>query len=166
MVGMPVGRQIPAQTDPAFFGFMQMHGCDSDIRASFDTDRKRIAQYLGAPPEQLVRLRDGDRLHLGGRTCEVMVAGGHADEHASLWCEADRILIAGDQILQRISPVIAVAYLQPEADPLGEYLSSLERFRALPADTLVLPSHGLPFTGLHCRIAELARHHDERLRQA
>jgi hypothetical protein len=33
----------------------------------------------------------------------------------------------------------------------------------LPADTLVLPSHGTPFTGLHRRLDDLARHHEERL---
>ncbi len=34
--------------------------------------------------------------------------------------------------------------------------------RALPADALVLPSHGKPFTGLHRRIAQLTTHHAER----
>jgi glyoxylase-like metal-dependent hydrolase (beta-lactamase superfamily II) len=50
-----------------------------------------------------------------------------------------------------------------EANPLRRYLRSLEKFRALPADTLVLPSHNLPFTGLHERLDQLARHHELRL---
>jgi hypothetical protein len=33
----------------------------------------------------------------------------------------------------------------------------------LPADTLVLPSHGLPFHGLHARLAQLREHHLARL---
>jgi hypothetical protein len=33
----------------------------------------------------------------------------------------------------------------------------------LPADTLVLPSHGKPFTGMHQRIAQLQNHHADRL---
>jgi glyoxylase-like metal-dependent hydrolase (beta-lactamase superfamily II) len=49
------------------------------------------------------------------------------------------------------------------ADPLTDYLTSLERFRPLPQDTLVLPSHGYPFTGLHTRLDELQGHHEERL---
>jgi glyoxylase-like metal-dependent hydrolase (beta-lactamase superfamily II) len=52
--------------------------------------------------------------------------------------------------------------LEPEADPLPLYLSSIQRFLALPAPTLVLPSHGKPFTGLHERIAQLVSHHDDR----
>ena len=35
-----------------------------------------------------------------------------------------------------------------------------------PADTYVLPSHGRPFRGLHTRIAQLERHHEERLAEA
>lgn len=158
--------EVPGPPDPAFAEFVEMHGCDEAIQASFDADRKRISRYLAPLPAQLVRIRDGERLELGIRMFEVMVAGGHADEHASLWCEAENILLAGDQILERISPVLAVTHQMPGADPLGEYLSSLDRFRHLPPNTLVLPSHGRPFTGLHRRIAELRRHHEERLRAA
>ena len=100
---------------------------------------------------------------MGGRRWRVIVAGGHADEHASFWCEADRILIAGDQILQRISPVVGVHPGEPEGNPLGLYLASLDQFRALADGAFVLPSHGLPFYGLHRRIFELASHHEERL---
>jgi glyoxylase-like metal-dependent hydrolase (beta-lactamase superfamily II) len=53
-----------------------------------------------------------------------------------------------------------------DADPLARFLASLERFRALPADTLVLPSHRLPFVGLHQRIDQLIAHHRERLDRA
>ena len=33
----------------------------------------------------------------------------------------------------------------------------------MPADALVLPSHGLPFRGLHARLDALSAHHDARL---
>jgi len=52
--------------------------------------------------------------------------------------------------------------IEPEADPLPLYLDSIERMRSLPAGTLVLPSHGKPFIGLHERIGQLQQHHDER----
>ncbi len=116
-------------------------------------------------PPSVQRMRDGDALRLGGRTWRVLVNGGHADEHASLYCEAERILIAGDQVLSKITPVVGVFPSQPLADPLADYLASLQRLKALPADTLVLPSHGLPFRGLHTRLDELAAHHEKRLAQ-
>jgi glyoxylase-like metal-dependent hydrolase (beta-lactamase superfamily II) len=75
------------------------------------------------------------------------------------------VLISGDQVLPRISPVVAVWPAVPHADPLDDFLTSLERFRPLPADTFVLPSHGLPFSGLHARLDDLAHHHDKRLEQ-
>ena len=68
-------------------------------------------------------------------------------------------LVAADQILPRISPNVGVWPAEPEANPLAEFLASLERFRELPDDCLVLPSHGRPFRGLHVRIDQLVGHH-------
>ena len=33
----------------------------------------------------------------------------------------------------------------------------------VPADALILPSHGFPFIGLHTRLDQLVSHHDARL---
>ena len=53
--------------------------------------------------------------------------------------------------------------MEPEANPLRLFLDSIDKFKALPADTLTLPSHGKPFTGLHRRIEQLHAHHRDRL---
>jgi len=73
------------------------------------------------------------------------------------------LLIGGDMMLPRISTNVSVYEQEPEADALKLFLHSIDRFKALPASTLVLPSHGKPFTGLHIRIQQLHDHHDERL---
>jgi glyoxylase-like metal-dependent hydrolase (beta-lactamase superfamily II) len=73
------------------------------------------------------------------------------------------ILISGDMVLPRISTNVSVFAVEPDANPVRLYLDSLSRFDALPADTLVLPSHGKPFRGLHERIRQLHEHHNERL---
>ncbi len=52
---------------------------------------------------------------------------------------------------------------EPEADPLGEWLASIEKLLELPDDLLVLPAHGAPFTGLHVRLAALRDEHRKRL---
>jgi glyoxylase-like metal-dependent hydrolase (beta-lactamase superfamily II) len=93
----------------------------------------------------------------------VITTGGHSPEHASYYCETDRILIAGDQILSHIAPSVIVPMTQPDANPMKEYLESLDRFVSLPPDTLVLPSHGVPFRALHTRLAQLREHHQARL---
>jgi glyoxylase-like metal-dependent hydrolase (beta-lactamase superfamily II) len=53
--------------------------------------------------------------------------------------------------------------VEPDADPLARFLDSLAAFEALPGDTLVLPSHGLPFRGVSLRVGQLRAHHTARL---
>jgi glyoxylase-like metal-dependent hydrolase (beta-lactamase superfamily II) len=66
-------------------------------------------------------------------------------------------------VLPRISTNVSVFDLEPEGDPLGGFLESLGRYDDLPADTLVLPSHGKPFRGLPIRLRQLREHHAARL---
>jgi len=66
-------------------------------------------------------------------------------------------------VLPRISTNVSVYEMEPEADALTLFLDSIDRFLPLPKDTLVLPSHGKPFQGLHTRIQQLHEHHRERL---
>jgi glyoxylase-like metal-dependent hydrolase (beta-lactamase superfamily II) len=80
-----------------------------------------------------------------------------------LYCAEDNFFLSADQVLTKISPNISVQPMEPEADPLGEYLNSLAHLReVLPENVLVLPGHHVPFTGLHARVGELAAHHAER----
>jgi glyoxylase-like metal-dependent hydrolase (beta-lactamase superfamily II) len=118
------------------------------------------------PPPSLRRLKGGQRLMLGGVSWRLIEGNGHSPEHISLFCEELKLLISGDQVLPKISPIVGVWPQDQETDQLGLFLASLGRFRDLPADTLVLPSHGLPFKGLHDRLDSLAHHHDLRLEQA
>ncbi len=120
------------------------------------------ASMVPAVPERFRRLMDGNRLIIGGQEWRCIAGYGHAPEHMALYCEALGVLISGDMVLPRISTNVMVIDLEPEADPLTLYLDSIERFRALPESTLVLPSHGRPFTGLQRRIDQLRDHHDDR----
>jgi glyoxylase-like metal-dependent hydrolase (beta-lactamase superfamily II) len=142
--------------------FYARHGLDADTAAAM---MKRGNAYLRVSveaPHDFHRLSDDDRFTIGGRTWRVIVGTGHAPEHVALYCDELRVLISGDQILPRVTPNITLPGSQPTTDPLGDYLGSIERYRSLPEDTLVLPSHILPFRGLHKRIDQLARHHAAR----
>ena len=143
--------------------FLHRHGGEPETARTFDQERQRVQSYLGPQPDAFVRLIGGRELKLAGRTWFIITGGGHADEHACFYCREDRILIAGDQILPRISPVIAVAPTMPDADPLLHYFASLAELGTLPDEILVLPGHGEPFYGLHTRINQLTDHHHERL---
>jgi len=109
------------------------------------------------------RLYEGDSVAIGANSWKVMIGFGHAPEHASLYCEAANVLISGDMLLPRISTNVAVRPIDPLSNPLRLFLESIARYRSLPGDVLVLPSHGLPFRGAHARVAQLEAHHAERL---
>jgi glyoxylase-like metal-dependent hydrolase (beta-lactamase superfamily II) len=129
-------------------------------------EAREAAPFRNYPlPMSVQRIRDGETIRFAQREWTVLVNGGHAEEHASFYCAADKILIAGDQILSKISPVVGVYTSQPWGNPLKDYLASLKRLSTLPDETLVLPSHGLPFYGLHLRAKQLEQHHEKRLAQ-
>jgi glyoxylase-like metal-dependent hydrolase (beta-lactamase superfamily II) len=142
----------------AFFG---EHGLVDP--ESLDKVRGRgdyYASMVPAVPRQYRRMLDGQAIRIGDNDWTCHAGHGHAPEHISLHCAALGVLISGDMVLPRISTNISVSDLEPEADPLPLFLASIERMRALQEHTLVLPSHGKPFTGLHERVDQLVRHHD------
>jgi glyoxylase-like metal-dependent hydrolase (beta-lactamase superfamily II) len=68
-------------------------------------------------------------------------------------------------LLPKISTNVSVWASEPDGDPLGRFLASLAAFETLLPDTLVLPSHGLPFRGIAVRVAQLTAHHVARLNE-
>lgn len=147
----------------------------ASLFAANGLDAKRVAtiggrgnpyrQRVSAPPQRFQRMMDGDEIRIGGHAWHVIVGYGHAPEHAALHCPALGVLISGDMLLPKISTNVSVWSIEPEGDPLKLFLRSINRFAELPEDTLVLPSHGLPFRGAHARIATLHRHHGDRLEE-
>ncbi len=143
--------------------FFALHGLtDPGAVAQVRARSSYYASMVPAVPARFHRLLHGQVVPVGGQDWHCIVGYGHAPEHIALHCPALGLLIAGDMVLPRISTNVSVIDLEPEADPLPLYLQSLDTLRGLPADTLVLPSHGRPFRGLHERIAQLHAHHDER----
>ncbi len=123
------------------------------------------AYRRGVPelPESFDRLLDGDLRHAGDTTWRVVEGHGHSPEHASLYSAERGVLISGDMLLPKISTNVSVWASEPDGDPLARFLASIAAFETLPPDTLVLPSHGLPFRGIAVRVAQLAAHHAARL---
>ena len=109
---------------------------------------------------------DTEEFPIGDHNWRVITGAGHSPEHAALWCKELNVLISGDQVLPRISTNVSLQCNEPDGDPLRLYLGSLEKFRCLSKDVLILPSHDQPFYGLHQRIDALEKHHGERLEAA
>ena len=143
--------------------FFARHGLtDPEALAKVRARSNYYASMVPQVPRRYGRLMDGMVLRIGGQDWNCIVGYGHAPEHIALHGAASGVLISGDMVLPRISTNVSVWEVEPEADPLPLYLRSIAALRALPADTLVLPSHGRPFRGLHTRIAQLEAHHEER----
>lgn len=143
--------------------FFRRHGLDRERLELTDTWRGSYRDGVPEVPSQFVALRDQQVLRIGDHDWRVITATGHSPDHVTLHCQALGLLISGDQILPQITPHIGVWHTAPEADPVRGYLHSLARFEDLPPATLVLPAHGLPFTGLAPRLEAVAAHHARRL---
>ncbi len=123
-----------------------------------------MRRYVHRFPHNYRRLRDGDHLRIGATEWEVIVGNGHSPEHACLYNRAANVLIAGDQLLPRISSNVSVQANEPMANPLADWIASIDKLRAaLPEDVLVLPAHGEPFRGAHARLDAIRSEHMERL---
>ena len=63
------------------------------------------------------RIVDSEKITLGNRSWIVRVGNGHAPEHATLWCENEPLVIAGDQVISSISPNLGVCLLYTSPSP-------------------------------------------------
>ncbi len=143
--------------------FYVAHGLQpAAIEAAMGRGTSYLKMTTGLP-ERVNPMQAGDVLRIGGRDFDVLTGGGHAPEQAMLLSRGDRVFLAADQILARISPNIGVWPTRPLEDPLAAYRGSLGALRrAVPDDVLAIPAHNLPFRGLHARIRTLENHHDAR----
>jgi glyoxylase-like metal-dependent hydrolase (beta-lactamase superfamily II) len=136
--------------------YLHEHGVPAREVESF---REEAAAFV-----RLVRFARGPELLTAGDRVdgwEVLHLPGHADGHLAFL--RDGILVAGDTLLGSITPNVGL-YPDSRPDPLGDYLSSLERIAEL-APRVALPGHGELIDDPAGRARELISHHDERLDQ-
>lgn len=146
--------------------FYRGAGWTEEQVAAYRTGFGQFGRCVSSLPPGYVRMREGERLSIGGRAWRVVVGEGHSPEHACLWRESDGVVLGGDQILPKISSNVSIWPTEPDADPLGEWLESLQRMKTVfPEDVLVLPSHGEPFRGVHTRLDALIRGHRSALKR-
>jgi glyoxylase-like metal-dependent hydrolase (beta-lactamase superfamily II) len=150
-------------TSDAVLEVFRRNGLDAGRAAAMASRRNRYAELVPEFPHSYRRIIEGDQLGLGKHRWRAIIGHGHAPEHLSLYCRDLNTLIAGDMLLSTISTNVSVWSIDPEGDPLRLFLDSIARYRDLPADVLVLPSHGKPFRGAHQRVQQLENHHRERL---
>ena len=137
---------------------------EAQIQTLMDGGWGRFHAMVYPLPRGYTRIQDGECLPMGQHQWRVVTGSGHSPEHACLWNEAEGVLVAGDQVLPRISSNVSVSVNEPDADPLGEWLASIDKILAtVPADVITCPAHGEPFKGLHIRLMALRDEHRMRL---
>ncbi|MDD2744392.1 MAG: MBL fold metallo-hydrolase [Rhodocyclaceae bacterium] len=140
------------------------HGLGREHLEKFEKRGSGYRSAIPGLPNHYQRLKGGDFIAVNGKNWLVIIGYGHSPEHMALYCAELGVLISGDMLLPKISTNISVFAATPDANALAWYLDSLsELAREIPAETLVLPSHGLPFTGVQPRVEALHAHHRERL---
>lgn len=139
--------------------YLRRCGMGEDYIEQASLNKGGIGQVVKPIPLQFNRLVEGQILQIGDIDWKVMIGRGHSPEHVCLYSKALNVLISGDHVLPNITPNIGAYSTEPEINSLSMYLETLEQFYDLPADTTVLPSHKLPFSGLHTRVDELKQHH-------
>lgn len=146
----------------AMIELFRHHGLD---RQRIDALKLRGNAYRqGYPiiPATYHRLFDDQSFMIGEHSWRVIIGYGHSMEHISLYCESLKVMISGDMLLPSISTNVPVLAANPRGNQLRYFLDSLQKYRDIPEDTLVLPSHGRPFRGINARVDYLERHHENR----
>lgn len=119
----------------------------------------------GVPRHIARHVADGEVLEIGAHRWKARILRGHTDGQLVLVEKDAKLMIAGDQILPRITSNVGVYPERADQDPVASYVESFDALDPVAADPalLVLPSHGNVFRGLDVRLEQLRRHHAETL---
>jgi glyoxylase-like metal-dependent hydrolase (beta-lactamase superfamily II) len=148
---------IPARPTPyGEPGFRPGEGELEFMRSWDDMTKKGLLQL--SPTS---RVADSEWLTIGGRQWQALHTPGHTGDHLCLYDPEAGVMLSGDHVLPTITPHISG--LTPSSDALADFFQALNRVAELAGTCTVLPAHGLPFTDLPGRVAEIIEHHDERL---
>jgi glyoxylase-like metal-dependent hydrolase (beta-lactamase superfamily II) len=102
-------------------------------------------------------LAEGDVVELDGLELRVMQTPGHTPDSLTFWLPADQAVLTGDTVLGRGTTVV---------HRLGDYLTSLDRLRAMAEGTrVILPGHGPKLDDPVGALDYYIAHRRERLQQ-
>lgn len=123
-----------------------------------------LQENLGCDePPPSISLEDGQCLEIGDYRFDVLVLGGHSIAQICLYEPDLKLLLTGDQLLERITPNVGV-WPYGETNPLPRYIDSLRVIAGLPIEH-VLPAHHDVYHAGVARAHGLVAHHQRALRR-
>ncbi len=163
-MGRVLQAALPGTDGPGIVAHYARHGLTDPMHLEKLGQRTGyFSKLVPDMPDSYRRIAAGESIAIGDDTWTVIPGFGHSPEHAALHAQRANIVISGDMLLPRISTNVSVHAMEPEANPVQQFVDSIGHFLPLPADALVLPSHGRPFRRMHRRVEQLREHHDARL---
>lgn len=97
-----------------------------------------IEEQLGAGAPVDGALDEGDVVDLGGLELEVLALPGHTPGHVGLWAAEHGVAIIVDAVLERgVRDRAGTLLIPPRIYDVGAYRATIDRVRALGAQTLV-----------------------------
>ncbi len=148
---------------PEALEFFRSHGIPMD---EFKDGPPTPASYFGTrymPVMPDHPIEDGDILHVGDREVQAVWTPGHTPGHCCFYFPKDKVMIAGDHLLPKITPHVGVFYTGPQ-NPLQDFIHSHEKIQELDVE-LVLPAHGGNFKDHRYRAKQIIQHHVYRLKE-
>jgi glyoxylase-like metal-dependent hydrolase (beta-lactamase superfamily II) len=151
------GTEAPSSA----LAFYREAGWQDDAVKHYQARFGEFGKMVYPLPSSFVALSEGDVVTTDAGNWQVLIGRGHSAEQSLLYNAELGLLISGDQVLPSISSNVSIYPQEPRADPMTAWIESLAEIREkVPDDVLVLPSHGLPFQGLHARIEQLIAGHE------
>ncbi|WP_337844980.1 MBL fold metallo-hydrolase [Thermus sp.] len=152
--------RAPETFEEASWRLFLEHGTPEEallgIREAMEKTRARVH-----PPQSPIPLQDGAVLEVAGRRLRAVWTPGHADGHVAFFLEEEGVLLAGDALLERVSPNVGL-WAYTRENPLKDFLASLDRLAGLGA-RVAYAGHFGPILNVKRRVQELKGHHEERL---
>ncbi len=122
-----MSASLPGVDGSAMFPHFIKHGLASvEMQEKIAERKSYYTKLVPAMPTAYHRLQEGDQVQIGQYRWNIITGFGHSPEHASLYCAELKLLIAGDMVLPRISTNVSVFAVEPEANPVQQYLDSLK----------------------------------------
>jgi glyoxylase-like metal-dependent hydrolase (beta-lactamase superfamily II) len=147
----------------AMVDFYKRAGLDDQTVKIYEKTGNDYREMVTPIPPVYKRIEKTTTFIIGGRTWLPVFGSGHSPDHVSFYCKKDKIMLGGDMLLPRITPIIAVWWQEPDGDPLAGYLDFLDTLGPIATDAMILPAHNRPYRELHTRVSDLISHHKERL---
>jgi glyoxylase-like metal-dependent hydrolase (beta-lactamase superfamily II) len=117
--------------------------------------------FVPASPDHFIG--DGDVIRVGDFEIEVIHTPGHTRGHCVLYLRRERIMIAGDHLLPKITPHVGF-YPGGPPDPLGDFLESQRKVQRFDVQ-MVLPAHGGVYADHRHRANQIIQHHQYRMQE-